>query len=52
VAQADRRNTKKRVALAKAKGEFFRYLRIAEKEQIVITRHGKPAAVVIGFRSE
>jgi PHD/YefM family antitoxin component YafN of YafNO toxin-antitoxin module len=24
----------------------------AEKEEVVITRHGKPAAVVIGFRDE
>jgi prevent-host-death family protein len=42
----------KRVALAKAKDELSRYLRVAEKEGIVITRHGKPAGVLIGFRSE
>jgi prevent-host-death family protein len=29
-----------------------RFLRLAEAEEIVITRHGKPAAVLIGFRSE
>jgi PHD/YefM family antitoxin component YafN of YafNO toxin-antitoxin module len=27
-------------------------LRLAETEQIVITRHGKPAGVLIGFGSE
>ena len=42
----------KRVGLAKAKDELSRYLRVAEKEGIVITRHGKPAGVLIGFRSE
>ena len=25
---------------------------IAEKEQVVITRHGKPAGILIGFESE
>ncbi|HKV43290.1 MAG TPA: type II toxin-antitoxin system prevent-host-death family antitoxin [bacterium] len=29
-----------------------RYLRDAEKEEIVITPHGKPAGVLIGFSSE
>ena len=27
-------------------------IREAEKEEVLITRHGKPAAVVIGFRDE
>jgi PHD/YefM family antitoxin component YafN of YafNO toxin-antitoxin module len=27
-------------------------LRIAEKEEVVITRHGKPAGILIGFKSE
>jgi PHD/YefM family antitoxin component YafN of YafNO toxin-antitoxin module len=27
-------------------------LRVAEKEDVVITRHGKPAGVLIGFESE
>ena len=34
------------------KDDFSRYLRIAAKEQIVITRHGRPAGVLIGFESE
>ena len=42
----------KKVALAKAKDHLSEYLRAAEKEQIVITRHGKPAGVLIGFKSE
>jgi prevent-host-death family protein len=29
-----------------------RFLRLAEYEEIVITRHGKPAGVLIGFESE
>ena len=29
-----------------------RFLRLAESEEIVITRHGKPAGVLIGFESE
>jgi prevent-host-death family protein len=42
----------KAVALAKVKDDLSRYLRQAEREEIVITRHGQPAAVLIGFRSE
>ena len=42
----------KQIALADVKNDLSRYLRIAEKEEIVITRHGKPAGVRIGFESE
>jgi prevent-host-death family protein len=42
----------KTVALSEVKDDLSRYLRIAEKEQVVITRHGKPAGVLIGFASE
>lgn len=42
----------KHVALAKAKDKLSRYLRLAEKNDIVITRHGKPTGVLFGFRSE
>lgn len=42
----------KRVALSKMKDDLSRFLRLAEKEQIIITRHGKPAGVLIGFKSE
>ncbi len=44
--------TMKMVALSEAKDDLSRYLRMAEKEQVVITRHGKPAGVLIGFESE
>jgi prevent-host-death family protein len=40
------------VALAKMKDDLSRYLRLATSEEIVITRHGRPAGVLIGFESE
>jgi prevent-host-death family protein len=40
------------VALAEVKNDLSRYLRLAENEQIVITRHGKSAGVLIGFETE
>jgi len=40
------------VNLAEAKDQLSKYLRMAEKEAVVITRHGKPAGVLIGFASE
>ena len=42
----------KRIALSTVKDNLSRLLRMAEKEEIVITRHGKPAGVLIGFESE
>jgi prevent-host-death family protein len=42
----------KEVALSEIKGDLSRYLRAAETQEIVITRHGKPAGVLIGFESE
>ncbi len=42
----------KTVSLTEAKDELSRYLRLAELEEIVITRHGKPAGVLVGFASE
>lgn len=41
-----------RVALAKVKDDLSRYLRMAESEEVVITRHGRPAGVLIGFGTE
>jgi len=40
------------VALAEAEDDLSRILRLAESEEILITRHGKPAGVLIGFQSE
>lgn len=42
----------RQVALAEVKDDLSRFLRLAESEEIVITRHGKPAGVLIGFESE
>jgi prevent-host-death family protein len=42
----------KRVALSEVKDRFSEYLDLAEKEEILITRHGKPAGVLVGFASE
>jgi prevent-host-death family protein len=42
----------KRVALAEVKDHLSEYLHDAAKEEIVITRHGRPAGVLIGFESE
>jgi prevent-host-death family protein len=42
----------KRVALSDIKDDLSRYLRLAENEEIVITKHGKPAGVLVGFASE
>lgn len=40
------------VALAEVKDDLSKYLRLAVEEEIVITRHGRPAGVLIGFASE
>src|SRR5258706_16079837 len=42
----------RRVALAEVKDDLSRFLRLAESEEVVITRHGKPAGVLIGFETE
>jgi prevent-host-death family protein len=42
----------KEVPLSEVKDDLSRFLREAEKQEIVITRHGKPAGVLIGFESE
>ena len=42
----------RQVALSDVKDDLSRYLRQAAKEEIVITRHGKAAGLLIGFESE
>jgi prevent-host-death family protein len=42
----------KKVALSAMKDDLSKYLHVAEKEEIVITRHGKPAGILIGFATE
>ena len=42
----------KQIALSEIKDNLPRFLREAASEQIVITRHGRPAGVLVGFASE
>ena len=42
----------KKAPLSEVKDDLSRFLRAAEKEEVVITRHGKPAGILIGFGSE
>jgi len=42
----------KRASLAEVKDHLSEYLDDAAREEIVITRHGRPAGVLIGFESE
>jgi prevent-host-death family protein len=42
----------KKVPLTKLKDDLSKYLRLAEEEQIIITRHGQPAGILMGFASE
>ena len=52
MARAVRKPGMKEVPLSEVKDDLSRFLREAEKQEIVITRHGKPAGVLIGFESE
>jgi len=52
VARTIRKAGVKEVPLSEVKDDLSRYLREAETEEIIITRHGKPAGVLIGFESE
>ncbi len=52
MASKSRRDGVKKVSLSEVKDDLSKYLRIAEKEEVVITRHGKPAGILIGFESE
>ena len=42
----------KEVTLVEAEDHLKEYLRAAEKEEILITRDGRPAGMLIGFASE
>jgi prevent-host-death family protein len=42
----------KSAPLSEVKNDLSRFLREAEKEEVVITRHGKAAGVLKGFASE
>ena len=52
MARTVRKSGVKEVPLSEIKDDLSRYLREAETQEIVITRHGKPAGILIGFESE
>ena len=52
MAGAIRKSRVKEVPLSEVKDDLSHLLREAAKGDIVITRHGKPAGVLIGFKSE
>jgi prevent-host-death family protein len=52
MARPIRKSGVKEVPLSEIKDDLSRYLREAETQEIVITRHGKPAGLLIGFESE
>ena len=49
MARTVRKSGVKEVPLSEIKDDLSRFLREAETQEIVITRHGKPAGVLIGF---
>ncbi len=42
----------KTYAMAEARNDICRIIREAEKDSVLITDHGRPAALVIGFHDE
>ena len=52
MADTVRKSGVREVPLSEVKDDLSHLLREAEKQDIVITRHGKPAGVLIGFKSE
>ena len=42
----------KTISMTEAKNDICAIIRDSEGEDVVITRHGKPAAVVIGFQND
>jgi prevent-host-death family protein len=52
MADTIRKSQMRQVPLSELKDDLSRFLREAEKQEIIITRHGKPAGVLIGFQSE
>jgi len=51
MAKAIRRSGVRQVPLSEMKEDLSRFLREAEGGEIVITRNGKPAGMLIGFAS-
>ena len=42
----------KSIPLSEVKDDLSKFLRQAEKESIVVTRHGRPAGILVGFATE
>ena len=42
----------KKYSMTEAKNDICSIIRESEKGEVLVTRHGKPAAVIIGFRDE
>lgn len=40
------------IPLYKVKDNLSKYIDLAADEEIVVTRHGRPAAVIVGFKDE
>ena len=38
--------------LHKVKDQLSKYIDRAAKEEVLVTRHGKPAAIIIGFKDD
>ena len=52
MARPVRKSRLKEVPLSEVKDDLSKYLRQAEVQPVVITRHGRPAGVLIGFETE
>jgi prevent-host-death family protein len=52
MARTVRKSGVREVPLSEVKDDLSRYLREAETQEIIITRHGRPAGILIGFGSE
>ena len=52
MARTNRKSRVREIPLSEVKDDLSHLLREAAKGDIIITRHGKPAGVLIGFKSE
>jgi prevent-host-death family protein len=52
MAKSTRKSGIREIPLSEVKDDLSHLLREATRGDIVITRHGKPAGVLIGFKSE
>ena len=41
-----------KVPLSKVKDNFSEFIKKAAKEEVIVTIHGRPAAVIVGFEDE